>query len=84
MSDIPAGWYPDPQYPRQPWTDEAQIPKRYHDGTDWTEQLQVPAPTSPGNPPTTLAQDAISLLTPMLIIGGILAFGLVLFAVIFH
>ena len=36
MSDVPLGWYPDPQ---------GLADERYHDGTDWTSQTRVaPAP----------------------------------------
>ncbi len=36
MSDVPSGWYPDPQ---------GLADERYHDGTEWTSQTRMaPAP----------------------------------------
>lgn len=49
-SSTPAGWYPDPMHPTQPWTDKARIPHRYHDGTDWTDQIRLPRPIAPTDP----------------------------------
>ena len=38
MSDVPSGWYPDPQ---------GLADERYHDGADWTSQTRIaPAPES--------------------------------------
>lgn len=49
-SSTPAGWYPDPTHPTQPWTNKALIPQRYFDGTDWTDQIQLPRPVAPTDP----------------------------------
>jgi hypothetical protein len=42
MSQIQAGWYPDPQDPRY---------LRYWDGTAWTDQVAALAPGVPASPP---------------------------------
>ena len=38
MSDVPSGWYPDPQ---------GLEDERYHDGTDWTSQTRKTAAPEP-------------------------------------
>ena len=47
MSDIPSGWYPDP---------DGLADERYHDGTEWTSQTrstQKAAENAPPPPPRT-------------------------------
>ena len=56
MSDIPSGWYPDP---------EGLHDERYHDGTEWTSETRsapkaaenAPTPAAPPPPPTTTDEE---------------------------
>ena len=65
MTDVPSGWYDDPEHPEQ---------YRYWDGTNWTEHRSPKkAPPAPSNEPTSMASEGWSLLVqnwlPILLIG---------------
>jgi uncharacterized RDD family membrane protein YckC len=59
MTEIPAGWYPDPA----PQTAPGRL--RYWDGSGWTEHLHDPEPPQPASPPAYPSYPASSAAPPV-------------------